>query len=58
MEAKEHLDEDGELWFIINKDQGAKSTKKVLEKCYNIEIVEKSKGFCVFRAKISWQNSI
>ena len=53
MEAKEHLDEDGELWFIINKDQGAKSTKKALEKCYNIEIVEKSKGFCVFRAKIS-----
>ena len=52
-EAKEHLDEDGELWFVINKDQGAKSTKKALEKWYNIEIVEKSKGFFVFRAKIS-----
>ena len=52
-EAKEHLDEDGELWFVINKDQGAKKTKKALEKWYNIEIVEKSKGFFVFRAKIS-----
>lgn len=52
-EAKEYLDEDGELWFVINKDQGAKSTKKALEKWYNIEIVEKSKGFFVFRAKIS-----
>ena len=53
MEAKNHLDENGELWFVINKDQGAKSTKKALEACYNIEIIEKSKGFFVFRAKIS-----
>lgn len=53
IEAKNHLDDDGELWFVINKDQGAKSTKKALEKCYNIEIMEKSKGFCVFKAKIS-----
>ena len=53
MEAKNHLDENGELWFVINKDQGAKSTKNALEECYNIEIVEKSKGFFVFRAKIS-----
>ena len=41
------------LWFVINKDQGANSTKKALENWYNIEIVEKSKGFLVFRAKIS-----
>ena len=53
MEAKEYLDEDGELWFVINKDQGAKSTKNALEKWYNIKIVEKSKGFFVFCAKIS-----
>ena len=53
MEAKNYLDENGELWFVINKDQGAKSTKKVLEEYYNVEIMEKSKGFYVFKAKIS-----
>lgn len=52
-EAKNHLKTNGELWFVINKDQGANSTKKALENWYNIEIVEKSKGFLVFRAKIS-----
>lgn len=52
-EAKKHIKDNGELWFIINKDQGANSTKKALENWYNIEIVEKSKGFLVFRAKIS-----
>ena len=52
-EAKNHLKTNGELWFVINKDQGANSTKKALENWYNIEIVEKSKGFYVFNAKIS-----
>lgn len=52
LEAKEHLTNNGELWCIVHKDQGAKSTKKVLETCYNVEIVAKSKGFYCFRAKI------
>lgn len=51
--AKSHLNVDGELWFVINKDQGAKSTKKALEACYNIEVIAKSKGFYCFMAKIS-----
>lgn len=50
--AKEHLTDDGELWFVINKDQGAKSMAKRLEEYYKIEVVEKSKGFFVFCAKI------
>ena len=50
--AKEHLNSAGELWFVISKDQGAKSTKKELEKCYTIDVVGKSKGFYVFKAKI------
>lgn len=50
--AKEYLTSEGELWFVINKDQGAKSTKKVLEEWYNIECMEKSKGFYCFKAKI------
>lgn len=50
-DAKGHLKRHGELWFVISKDQGAKSTKKALSECYNINEVAKSKGFYVFQAK-------
>ena len=50
--AKEFLNIDGELWFVIRKDQGAKSIAKELESTYNLEIIEKSKGFYIFRAKM------
>ena len=50
--AKEHLKKDGDLWFVIHKDQGAKSMAKSLSDIYNIEAVLKDKGFYVFRAKI------
>ncbi len=49
--AHEFLNINGELWFVIKKDQGAKSIAKELEKIYKIEIMEKSKGFYIFRAK-------
>lgn len=45
------LNKDGELWFVISKDQGAKSVKKELEKICTCEIVDKSKGFYVFSTK-------
>ena len=45
------LNIDGELWFVISKDQGAKSLKKELEKDYNCELIEKSKGFWVICVK-------
>ena len=44
----EKLNKDGELWFVISKDQGAKSIKKELESNNKIEIIDKSKGFWVF----------
>ncbi len=50
--AKGHLEDDGELWFVINKDQGAKSIKKIMDEYYKVEVVAKSKGFFVFCAKI------
>ena len=50
--AKEFLNIDGQLWFVIRKDQGAKSIAKELENTYNLEIMEKSKGFYIFRAKM------
>ncbi len=49
--AKNYLKPNGELWFVINKDQGAKSTIKEMEKHYKIEIIGKNKGFYVLIAK-------
>jgi len=45
------LNKDGELWFVISKDQGAKSVKKELDKICTCEIIDKSKGFWVILAK-------
>jgi len=45
------LNKDGKLWFVISKDQGAKSVKKELEKSNTCEIIDKSKGFWVICAK-------
>lgn len=50
--AKDHLKSDGELWFVMNKDHGAKSIIKILNETYKVEIFEKSKGFYVICAKI------
>ena len=49
--AREHLNLNGELWFVIRKDQGAKSVINELNALYKIEILEKSKGFYVIVAK-------
>ena len=51
LNSKHYLNKDGELWFVIRKDQGAKSIEKDLENTFNIENVKKSKGFYVYRAK-------
>lgn len=50
-EAKNYLNEDGELWFVIRKDQGAKSAIKHLEENYDCYIMAKSKGFYITKAK-------
>ena len=47
IKAKEHLKENGHLIFVINKDQGAKSTMKDMEKYYSVKLIEKNKGFYV-----------
>ena len=49
--AKEHLNKDGELWFVIRKDQGVKSAIKHISENYICEIIEKSKGFYIVKAK-------
>jgi 16S rRNA (guanine1207-N2)-methyltransferase len=45
--AKNYLKKDGKLWLVINKNQGAKSLLKDLEKEYNTEVIDKNKGFYV-----------
>ena len=53
LEAKNHLKENGSLWFVIRKDQGAKSMMALLSKIAKCEIKEKSKGFYVMKAEFS-----
>ena len=50
--AKDYMKEDGSLYLVINKDQGAKSLKKDLEECYNVTTLKKNKGFYVFKCQI------
>ena len=45
--ARNHLKENGHLIFVINKDQGAKSTMKDMEEYYNVTLICKNKGFFV-----------
>ena len=52
IDAKNHLNKNGEMWFVINKNQGAKSIKTELEKYYVIECINKSKGFYIFKSKV------
>lgn len=49
--ARDRLKAKGELWFVIRKDQGAKSTISHLEKTMDCEIVEKRKGFYIIKAE-------
>ena len=52
-EELKRLNKDGELWFVISKDQGAKSIKKHIEMSNNCEVIDKSKGFWIFLVKSS-----
>uniref|UniRef100_UPI0040262584 class I SAM-dependent methyltransferase n=1 Tax=Candidatus Ventrenecus sp. TaxID=3085654 RepID=UPI0040262584 len=52
LKAREYLNENGVLWFVIRKDQGAKSILKILDETYDCDIVKKDKGFYIMRAKI------
>lgn len=49
--AKKHLNDNGLLFLVIHKDQGAKSLLKDLEKEYEVEVLEKNKGFFVIKCK-------
>lgn len=54
LEAKNHLKENGKLFFVIHKDQGAKSVIRDLSEKYKIEVLRKEKGFFIILAQNSW----
>ncbi|MEK4427495.1 class I SAM-dependent methyltransferase [Solibacillus sp. FSL K6-1523] len=50
--AYELLVENGELWVVIQKKQGAPSTVDRLEEMFSeVDVVEKKKGYWIIRAK-------
>ena len=52
-EAKEHLKNNGTLYYVVNKNQGALTTNKDLEKIADVKVIEKNKGFYVFKVKFN-----
>ncbi len=51
MGAKEHLNENGELWIVVRKQQGAESLIKDMKEVYrSVEVVTKKKGFYIIKA--------
>lgn len=53
LEAKNYLTENGKLFFVIHKDQGAKSVIRDLSEKYKIEVLRKEKGFFIILAQNS-----
>ena len=49
MNAKDYLEKDGKLFLVIRKEQGAKSLIVDLEKNYNVEVLNKKKGFFILK---------
>ena len=45
------MKENGTMYLVINKDQGAKSVMKDLEDSYKVSLVEKNKGFYIIKAE-------
>lgn len=51
-QAGDHLLENGEVWIVIQKKQGAPSAKKLMKKVYgNVEVVTRDKGYYILRSK-------
>jgi 16S rRNA (guanine1207-N2)-methyltransferase len=50
--AFDHLNEDGTLYFVIRKDQGALSIAKIIKenKC-EIDVINKEKGYFIYKVK-------
>lgn len=52
MNAKDYLEENGKLFLVIRKEQGAKSLIVDLKKIYTVEVLKKSKGFYIIKCSL------
>lgn len=51
MGAKNHLKENGELWIVVRKQQGAESLIRDMKEVYNsAQVITKKKGFYIIKA--------
>ena len=54
MGAKDHLTDNGELWIVVRKQQGAESLIRDMKKVYkSVEVITKKKGFFIIKALIT-----
>ena len=52
--AKDHLTDNGELWIVVRKQQGAESLIRDMKKVYkSVEVIIKKKGFYITKALIA-----
>ena len=47
--AKDYLFPGGRLFFVVRKEQGAKSIISDMQKIYNVEVLERKKGFFIIK---------
>ena len=52
MNAKNYLEKEGRLFIVIRKEQGAKSLIVDLKKIYNVDVLEKKKGFFIIKCTL------
>lgn len=52
MNARNYLKEGGKLFLVIRKEQGAKSLIVDLKEFYNVEVLEKKKGFFILKCSL------
>lgn len=52
MNARNYLEKDGKLFLVIRKEQGAKSLIVDLKKYYNVEVLNKKKGFFIIKCSL------
>lgn len=51
LNAKNYLADSGEFYFVMNKDHGVKTVIKEIKDVYNVNVLNKDKGFFVILCK-------
>ena len=51
IKAKDHLKENGEMYIVVRKEQGANSLIRDMSAYYQVEVIDKDKGFFIIVLK-------